>query len=80
MCWQLLRAFCLPPWKWTLLQEDSAYITITGDESLKEEIKYEIQKDGKFSIAITCGSFNPHSLSKEQQEKSHLKYPRLSCI
>ena len=50
-------------------RDSSAYITITGDESLKEEIKYEIQKDGKFSIAITCGSFNPHSLSKEQQEK-----------
>ncbi len=50
-------------------RDSSAYITITRDESLKEEIIYEIQKDGKFGIAITCGSFSPHSLSKEQQEK-----------
>lgn len=50
-------------------RDSSAYITITRDESSKEEIKYEIKKDGKFGIAITCGFFNPHSLSKEQQEK-----------
>ena len=40
-------------------RDSSAYITITRDESLKEEIIYEIQKDGKFGIAITCGSFSP---------------------
>jgi hypothetical protein len=50
-------------------RDSSAYITITRDESLKEEMKYEIKKEGKFGIAITCDSFNPHSLSKERQEK-----------
>ena len=50
-------------------RDSSAYITIMRDESLKKEIKYEIKEEGKFVVAITCDSFNPHSLSRERQEK-----------
>ena len=44
-------------------------IEIIKDVELKEEIKYEIKKDGKFGVLVTSGVFNPHSLSKESQMK-----------
>jgi hypothetical protein len=50
-------------------RDSSVIVTISRDSAQGEELKYEIKKDGKFGIAITCGSFNPHSLLKESQEK-----------
>ncbi|OGU95722.1 MAG: hypothetical protein A2475_03940 [Ignavibacteria bacterium RIFOXYC2_FULL_35_21] len=50
-------------------RDSSAIITILRDDTLKEEINYETMIAGKFGIIVKCSAFNPHSLSKVQQEK-----------
>ena len=47
------------------------HISITRDESLGAKITHSINKKGKLKIEIKCGSFNPHSLNKKEQQDIH---------
>ena len=46
-----------------------AIVTIKRNETLATEVKFEKKKDGKIHIAVECGPFNPHSISRESQDK-----------
>ncbi len=46
-----------------------AIVNIIRDESLGADLSYKFNTDGKSTIDVTCGNFNPHSLSKEEQFK-----------
>lgn len=50
-------------------RDSAATVNISRNESLGTDVVYEVNTDGKLAINITCGSFNPHVLSKEEQVK-----------
>lgn len=50
-------------------RDSDAILTISGDVTQSARIMYELKKDGKVGASITCGSFNPHALSRESQKE-----------
>jgi tetratricopeptide (TPR) repeat protein len=49
--------------------DSDALVTISRDDSLPNGIQYTQKDDGRIHIAVTCKEFNPHILSKIQQEE-----------
>ncbi|MFZ3031468.1 MAG: hypothetical protein WA082_00335, partial [Candidatus Moraniibacteriota bacterium] len=50
-------------------QESIAKVKVSRNESLGTDIAYTINTDGKLTIEVTCGNFNPHKLNRGEQEK-----------
>lgn len=65
-----LESFLAPAIELEAVPRDStAIINIARDEVLGTDLSYKINTDGKLTIDVACGSFNPHSLSKDEQVK-----------
>lgn len=50
-------------------RESVMCITVAEEGSVADNITYKINRDGKVNVEVTCGAFNPHSLSIEQQRR-----------
>ena len=50
-------------------RDSIAIVNISRDDALVTDLAYEINMDGKLTIDVTCGNFNPHSLSKDEQKR-----------
>lgn len=49
--------------------DSDALVTISKDNPSPNGIQYTKKDDGRIHIAVTCKDFNPHILSKSQQEE-----------
>jgi len=50
-------------------RDSIAIINVSRDEALGTDVAYNINMDGKLRIDVTCGAFNPHNLSKQEQAR-----------
>lgn len=48
--------------------KSSVDINITKDSSKGIHVSYDVEKNGPLTFNIICGNFNPHSLTKPEQE------------
>lgn len=50
-------------------RDSMAIVNVSRDEALGADLAYKINTDGKLTIDVTCGNFNPNSLTKDEQLK-----------
>lgn len=54
-------------------RDSIALVNVLRDESLGTDIACKVNTDGKITIDVTCGNFNPHRLTKDEQKKINEK-------